>query len=81
MTSTVESVKTVKILAPLTDNPNAPNNIGQTPIYWAAFYGHTEIVKILAPLTDNPNAPNKHGKTPSSVTKNVEIKRLLETFK
>ena len=39
----------VKILAPLTDNPNAPNECGQTPIYWATQYGHTEIVKILAP--------------------------------
>ena len=30
----------------------------ETPIYWAASNGHTEIVKSLAPLTDNPNAPN-----------------------
>ena len=37
----------LKILVPLTDNPNAPNNDGRTPIYWAAFYDHTEIVKIL----------------------------------
>ena len=29
----------VKILAPLTDNLNAPNNYGKTPIYWA----YTEI--------------------------------------
>jgi len=70
----------VKILAPLTDNPNAPDEYGATPIFWAALYGYTEIVKILVPLTDNPNAPNKLGK-PSSVTKNVEIKTLLETFK
>ena len=76
-----EDTEIVKILAPLTDNPNAPDEYGATPIFWAAFYGYTEIVKILVPLTDNPNAPNKHGKTPSSVTKNVEIKRLLETFK
>ena len=46
----------VKILAPLTDNPNAPDNNGQTPIYLAAANGHTDMVKILAPLTDNPNA-------------------------
>ena len=71
----------VKILVPLTDNPNAPDEYGATPIFWAAFYGYIEIVKILVPLTDNPNAPNKHGKTPSSVTNNVEIKRLLESYK
>ena len=46
----------VQILAPLTDNPNAPNKNGETPIIWAARYGHTENVKILVPLTDNPNS-------------------------
>ena len=69
----------VKFLAPLTDNPNAPNKYGWTPLYWAAYYGYTEIVKTLAPLTDNPNAP-EDGKTPSSVTKNTEIQRYLESF-
>ena len=71
----------VKILVPFMKNTYALDKYGKTLIYWAALNGHTEIVKILVPLTDNPNAPNKHGKTPSSVTKNVEIKRLLETFK
>ena len=69
----------VKILAPLTDNPNAPDNCGRTPIHWAALKGHTEIVKILAPLTDNPNASNKWGDTPISVAKNTEIRRFLES--
>ena len=51
----------VKILAPLTDNPNAPNENGHTPINWAAQNGHTEIIIILAPLIDNPNAPENLG--------------------
>ena len=54
----------VKILAPLTDDPNAPDKNGDTPIHHAANEGYTKIVKILAPLTDNPNAPNKNGSTP-----------------
>ena len=54
----------VRILAPLTDNPNAPDEEGITPIHLAAFEGHTEIVKILAPLTNIPNAPAKNGVTP-----------------
>ena len=29
----------VKILATLTDNPNAPNRYGNTPSYWAAYNG------------------------------------------
>ena len=35
-------------------DPNAPNNRVETPIYCAAYIGHTEIVKILAPLTKIP---------------------------
>ena len=37
----------VKILAALTDNPNASDHYGTTPIQVAANYGHTEIVKML----------------------------------
>ena len=78
--SSDEDMEIVKILAPLTDNLNAPNKIGDTPIYWAAWNGHTEIVKILAPLTDYPNTPNNYGETPSSVAKKAEIRKILESF-
>ena len=48
-----------------TDNPNAADNRGVTPIHCAADqYWSTEIGKFLAPLTDNPNAPNDDGDTP-----------------
>ena len=62
--SSDEDTEIVKILAPLTDNPNAPDENGRTPIYFAAHKGHTEIVKILTPLTDNPNTSDKDGYTP-----------------
>ena len=29
------------------ENPNAPQNNGDTPIHWATRNGHLEIVKIL----------------------------------
>ena len=45
----------VKILAPLSDNPNGPNEVEITPIFYAAMFRHPEIVKISAPLTGNPN--------------------------
>ena len=45
----------------MTDNPNAPNNSGYTPIMRAASDGRTEIVKILAPLIDNLNASDGDG--------------------
>ena len=47
-----EDIEIVKILAPLTDNPNAPNIFRDTPISVAALRGHTEIVKILTSLTE-----------------------------
>ena len=62
--SSDEDIEIVKILAPLTENPNAPNENGDTPIFWAARHGRTEIVKTLAPLTYNPNAPDTNGYTP-----------------
>ena len=57
---------------------------GETPIYKAAWNGHTEIVKILVPLTDNLNAPAKDGDTPISMAMrrgNTEIVQILESFK
>ena len=78
---TDEDIEIVKILAPLTDNSNAPNT-GKTPIYQAALNGHTEIVKILVPLTDNPNAPDDDGETPIDVAANnghTEIVKILES--
>ena len=61
----VENIEMIKILAPLTENPNAPDKYGSTPIYNATYHsGHTAIVKILAALTDNPNTPDDHGRTP-----------------
>ena len=54
----------MKLLAPLTENPNAPDFNGISPIYIAAGNGETEIVKTLIHLTENPNASDISGKTP-----------------
>ena len=40
-----EYMEIVKVLVPLTNNPNVPNNNGDTPINAAAFHGQAEIVK------------------------------------
>ena len=79
-----EDTEIVKILAPLTDNPNAPTKYRETPIHRAALFGYTEIVKILAPLTDNPNAQNFNGDTPyflAARNGHLEICRILKSFK
>ena len=40
-----EDKEIVKILPPLTDNPNGTDEDGQTAIRRAAYNGHTEILK------------------------------------
>ena len=51
----------VQILMLLTNNPNAPEKYGRTPINEAVrIIGHLNIVKILVNLTDNPNAHYKN---------------------
>ena len=83
MSPTAEDLNMVKILIPLADNPNPPCSNGytvNTPIYWAAQWGHTEIVKIMAPLTNNPNAPNNDGDTPihkAAFEGHTEIVKIL----
>ena len=62
--SGIKSVEIVRIMAPLLENPNAPDKWGKTPIFFAVLRGHTEIVKILAPLTIFPNVPDNFGDTP-----------------
>ena len=65
---TDEDIEIIKILAPLTDNPdiltdNPEFNYGPTSIGVAAWYGNAEIVKILAPLSDNLNIKDEFGET------------------
>ena len=76
----VSSAEIIAILAPLTEDPNAPDPVGWTPINIAAYDGNAEIVRILAPLTDNPNAPGPDGLTPiirAALDGNAEIFRIL----
>ena len=84
MNTSDEDTEIVKILAPLTDNLNVPDEdeykSTRTPIHWATENGLIEIVKILAPLTDNPNAPDTYGKTPiheAALNGHIEIIKIL----
>lgn len=45
-------------------NPNATDELGRTPLHWAAWNGHTGIVKILIEEGANPNATDNDGWTP-----------------
>ena len=73
----------MKILAPLAENPNAPDFKGISPIHIAAWKGETEIVKTLIHLTENPNASDIRCETPFDLaTKKgyAEIVKLLEPY-
>ena len=48
--SSDENTDIVKILATLTNNPNAPNNNGAISIDWVTYIRYAEMVKILASL-------------------------------
>ena len=75
-----DNTEMVKILAPLTDNPNTPNENRESPIHYAAWFGQIEIVKILAHLTNNPNAQGRNGDTPiywAALKGHIEIVKIL----
>ena len=71
----------IGILAPLTENPNAPDPDGWTPINRAVLLErNSEIIRLLAPLTKDPNAPDPDGWTPinrAAINGDSEIIRIL----
>ena len=61
------SVEIVKILAPLTDNPNAPYNVGKTP---SSVTNNEEIREILEAFkTSNERKAGASGKPSKKRTK------------
>ncbi len=45
---------------------NAVNLNNQTPLHWAAMYGHKEILELLINKRANINAADSNGQTPLS---------------
>ena len=61
----IGNIDVVKVLAPLTKNPNGYVDRGYTPIFCASRAGKLDVIQFLASLTENPNAPNSlYGWTP-----------------
>ena len=77
----IENVEIIKLLVPMSDNPNAPHpRDGYTPLQYAAMNGISEIIKSLVPYTDNPNSPDPTGYTPihfAACYGHVEVIRIL----
>ena len=58
--------KIIEMLAPHTENVNAPTPEGYTPLQVAVCKGHIEVVKFLVSIIDNPNEPDISGMTPGN---------------
>ena len=54
------------MLAPHTENVNAPTPEGYTPLQVAVCRGHVEVVKFLVSIIENPNEPDISGLSPGN---------------
>ena len=48
-------------------NVNQANNAGQTPLYYASYYGNTRAIKELLANNANVNQADRHGFTPLNI--------------
>jgi len=46
---------------------NVLSTAGQTPLFWAAAYGHSEVVRLLLDHGAEQNYTDKDGRSPLSV--------------
>ena len=57
-------------------NPKSIN--GWTPLHLAAKNGHLLVCQLIVENIDDKNPKNQWGQTPSQLTRNPEIKKLIE---
>ena len=57
------NTEAVKQLLEAGTDVNAKNNLGDTPLMWAARYGRTETIKLLLEKGADVNRENRHGNT------------------
>ena len=61
-------------------NPNARDDLGATPLYWAATGSSAEVVRILLEAGANPKARGNDGSTPlhiAAVGSSPKVVRIL----
>jgi ankyrin repeat protein len=55
-------------------DPNAADDVGQTPLHWAAYIGRSDIVRLLLKYGANLNIKTKYdGRTPLHVAAAYEV--------
>jgi len=60
---------------------NAKNNLGDTPLCWATYYGHSAIANALREAGADAQAANEHDSTPLQLPKRSAPLPLLESLK
>ena len=61
-------------------DPNIQDDIGDTPLHYAAEHGHLDVVKLLLEHGADPNIQNNSGKTPlhyAALDGHLEIVKFL----
>ncbi len=53
---------------------------GQTPLHYAALYGHKKVIRMLLQEDSNPYKRNNDGMLPYDLATNESVKRLLSIF-
>jgi len=59
-------------------NPDGPDDVGRSPLSWAAENGHDGVVKLLLKRKDvSPERPDRDGRTPLSWAASIGVAKLL----
>jgi ankyrin repeat protein len=58
-------------------NIHQADSDGETPLLWAARYGHIQIVELLLENGADIHQADSNGRTPLHVAANAEIVKLL----
>ena len=58
------NIDSVEVFIKLGANINKADEDGETPLYWAAWNGHTKMAKMLIEAEVDVNKANKYGRTP-----------------
>ena len=60
------------------DDKNPKDNIGWTPLHYAARHGYLSVCQLIVENVDNKNPKNDSGCTPFDFASNQAIKKIIK---